>query len=170
MRDYTKNLFVLLCVVALTYGALVFLVVIPTVSNIGGNQEKLRDAYTQISNLQSTQNELARWEKNKSVLDVMLANVDYLWPAESNTDSFGGKIRSAAKNNNVVINSLSFGVPKNGIATYSLAGTADYNSLVSFITSVENLNRFNTISVLNAVSSDGTTINIKLSGQIYYGN
>lgn len=170
MKHYAKNLFLLLCVVALTYCALALLVVTPTVTGITDNQKKLETNYAKISDLENTQKELQRWSKNTSVLDVMVANVDHLWPMDSATDAFAVKVRKAAANEGVNITKFSFELPKNGTAIYTLEGNSSYSNIFTFIEALEGLDRFNTVPVLETSSTDGSLIDLKIRGQIYYGN
>jgi hypothetical protein len=170
MKHYAKNLFLLLCVVALTYCALALLVVTPTVTSITDNQKKLQTDYAKISDLENTQIELQRWSKNTAVLDVMVGNVDHLWPAESDTDAFATKIRKAATDNGINITKFSFELPKDGVASYALEGNSSYSNVFLFVEALERLDRFNTIPTLETSSTDGSQINLKISGQIYYGN
>lgn len=170
MKHYAKNLFLLLCVVALTYCALALLVVTPTVTSITDNQKKLQTDYAKISDLENTQKELQRWSKNTSVLDVMVNNVDHLWPAESSTDAFAAKVRKIAANNRINITKFGFELPKEGIATYTLEGNSSYANIFLFVDALEGLDRFNTIPALTTSSTDGSQINLKIRGLIYYGN
>lgn len=170
MKNHIKNLFLLLFIVALTYSALALLVVTPTVTSIASNQSKLQKNYTKISDLENTTKELERWRKNESVLDVMVGNVDHLWPVESSVDSFTTKIRKTASNNGVNIAKLSFEMPKDGAATYSLEGGGSYTNIFQFVEDLGNIDRFSTVPLLEMTSADSSTVNLKITGQIYYGN
>jgi len=170
MKNYIKNLFLLLCIVALTYSALALLVVTPTVTSITDNQSKLASSYAKISDLESTKIELERWKKNTSVLDVMMGNVGHLWPAESNVDSFSAKIKKLAASNGINITKFSFDLPNNGKAKYELVGTSTYSNIFQFIEDLNKIDRFNTVPLLQISSVDGSSINLNMTGQIYYGD
>ena len=169
MKNHIKNLFFLLFIIALTYSALALLVVTPTVTSTTSNQSNLQENYAKISDLENTIKELERWQKNESVLNVMVGNVDHLWPIESGVDSFTTKIRKAASNNGVNIAKLSFEMPKDGTATYSLEGAGNYTNIFHFVEDLGNIDRFNTVPLLEMTSADSSSINLKITGQIYYG-
>jgi Tfp pilus assembly protein PilO len=170
MKNHIKNLFLLLFIIALTYSALALLVVTPTVTSIADNQTKLAESYAKISDLENTQKELERWKKNESVLDVMVGNADHLWPAESSIDTFTTKVRKTAVNNGVNVTKFSFGMPKDGTATYELEGTSSYSNIFQFVDGLGKIDRFSTIPLVEMTSPDGSLINLKISGQIFYGN
>ncbi|MEI7792302.1 MAG: type 4a pilus biogenesis protein PilO [Candidatus Berkelbacteria bacterium] len=169
MKHYTKNLIMLLSIIALTYCALIFFVVSPTITGIHDSQKKLENGYSNISQLQGVKTELEKWEKNKNILDVMVANVDHLWPAESSTDIFSVKLKSAAKSNGISISSFSFSVPTEGKAEYSLEGTGSYSDIFNFVESIEKIDRFNTIPLLTIANNENQKLSFKILGEIYYG-
>lgn len=191
MDTFNKKSIIFTCFYIVLFGGLIFFGFIPALNNLKQSklkydqkQQVLRDNYDKIASLQKI-------EKNPKEFESLSGAVNELWPDTQDISKFIVQIESVAKNSDLVIDN--FSVEENAAAKakpaadsengsssssktkdstgtkFSLAVKSGYPNMIDLIGKMETMARLNSISSVDMSLIDASTINLKLTGNVYYG-
>ena len=191
MDSFNKKSIIFSCFYLVLFGGLIYFVFMPALSRLKQNkatfdqkQQVLRNNYDKIESLQKI-------EKNPKEFDTLSTAVNELWPDNQDISKFIVQIESVAKDSNLVIDNFSVvestvkkqkATDDSGNASssntktktdtgtkFSLAVKSPYSNIIDLIGKMETMARLNAISSIDMNYIDESTINLKLTGGVYYG-
>ena len=198
MIDYIpkKSIFGLVLYIVI-FAGIIFFVLNPTLNEIEKNkkaiiseQKQLAANYDEIASLQKI-------EKDKEGFEAIKNTVLGYLPASLDSSQFIVEVEGLAKKTDITIDSVSMSATSSSVTPlkettktaddadkkettkkktntgtqkneFSLSTKAEFSKSMAFLQQMEKLSRFNSISSISIVPLENTSVDVKITGNIYY--
>jgi len=164
MKNINKGVFYIIIIFALLYFALIWFVGLPRFSQVKEKIKSLSSNQMKLNELQVKRTNLEKFKKDETRIEKALEKAKIIVPQSKNVPDFIVQLEGGASETGNVISQLSF-----TDLSFTLSIKGDFNSLLSYIKSLESLARFNTVSSLTANMGSEGKLETKIEGQIYAG-
>jgi len=153
----------------------------PSLDGLRQNRQKVSSKQTDLNQIYDKLDYLQKISKNPQDLESNEKIVNNYWPDSSDISQFIIQTENLANNNNLVLDNVSINEIKNTKTSsnkkdnssngsqFSLSLKSSYPSILNFIKGMETLPRFNSISLINLSGTTEGSINVQLTGTVYYG-
>ncbi|MFA5926794.1 MAG: hypothetical protein WCT32_05175 [Patescibacteria group bacterium] len=195
ISSYKKTI-VLLVVTTVIMTAIIQFVLSPQVRVFATNRKKITKALEGQTSVQVEVEQLKRVKKNEKDVSAKAERINKLWPDSNEISSYIIQTEALASKNNLVLNNITItestkkeaktsenketkadseavntstskkGKSEEGIR-FSFDASASYDNFKRFVDGMEQLERFNLVSLVNISSSGGDGVTFKISGVIY---
>ncbi|MFA4995947.1 MAG: type 4a pilus biogenesis protein PilO [Patescibacteria group bacterium] len=153
----------------------------PSIDGLKQNNKKITSSRTELNQIYDKLDYLQKISKNPDDLKSTEKIVNNYWPDNSDISQFIVQTEDLAKSNSLVLDNISINEIKNAQTSstkknsspngsqFTFNTRTSYSSLLNFIKGMETLARFNSISSIDLNGTEEGTINMRLTGKIYYG-
>lgn len=170
--------------------SVVFFGLLPAIRSLKGNEDKLAKKQTELNQTYQKIETLQKDSKHPEEFSKISETVNNYWPDNLNVSQFIVQTEEMAKNNGLIIENFSVEEPKTvkpaptsnktdsasktakkapDGAQFTFTSKTTYNVVLNLIKSMENIARFNTVSMINLSGDQDGQIDMRLTGKIYYG-
>lgn len=182
-QNTNKRIIVISIIYIALIGSIIAFLMVPSITKLKENKVKINTKQSELDKATERLSALQKMDKNKEEIEKTVSVIEQYLPDTVSSSSFIVEIEGLAKTLNTVIDSFSMtdgATPtakkddkkKEALSQndFSITAKSAYTQSVEFLSQLENLSRFNTISMIGINSLQGGEISLKLTGQIYYGN
>lgn len=176
--------------------AVAFFALSPSINSLKSNRSKLASKQTTLDQTYKKMESLQKASKDPETFKRMSDTVQNYWPDNLDVSYFIVQTENLAKTDNLIIENFSVAEPKTtksakadttsddssgnqttktekkssvNSALFTFTSKAPYGSILNLIKGLEGLPRFNSVSMVSLSADEDNQINLRLTGNIYYG-
>lgn len=186
----------LIALFVVVIGAIIFFGFLPAMKNLKTNRDKMASKQSELNETYKRINVLQKSSKKPEEFAKISESVNNYWPDTLDVSHFIVQTESLAKANNLIIENFSVEQPKvakpapkpssstdsktapesktvkkstGSSSQFTFTTKSTYGSVLNLIKGMETLTRLNCVSVLNFSGNEEGSIDLRLTGSIYYG-